>query len=409
MMRGPLPIKLQNDRLSKKAKFEVKRTARDPKALMNTPPYAWIVVGAFLTSFALTTWLVWSAHHHSHLSADHDLDGPQKFHATAVPRVGGVGVCAGTLVGCLLAWWMLQKRDPLPLMLMACSAPAFGAGLIEDLTKKVSARHRLYATMIAAALGGYFLSAWIPVERLGGLTWMFPWPALVWLATLMAVGGVANAINIIDGFNGLASMCSALMFTTISLVAFQVGDNTVGLLALICAAAVLGFFVLNYPAGLIFLGDGGSYFIGFMVAELALLLTTRNASVSPYFALMLCAYPVLETVFSIYRRKVVRGVPAMSPDGIHLHTLIYRRMIRHVAPDLPPREITQRNSMTAPYLWALCTLSLLPALLFWDRSAALLMCMAGFVFLYVYLYARIVRFKTPTWLTVFSPSRSKRK
>jgi UDP-N-acetylmuramyl pentapeptide phosphotransferase/UDP-N-acetylglucosamine-1-phosphate transferase len=376
---------------------------------MNSAPYAWIAVGAFSTSIAITTWLVWSAHHHGHLSADHDLSGPQKFHASPVPRVGGIGVAAGTLAGCLLAWWQGSKQDPLLWALLVCSLPAFGAGLVEDLTKKVSARNRLYATMSAAALGGYFLNAWIPVDRLGGLSWMFPWAALAWAATLLAVGGVANAINIIDGFNGLASMCSALMFTAMALVAFQVGDSTVGLLALICAAAVMGFFVLNYPAGLIFLGDGGSYFIGFMVAELALLLTARNDTVSPYFALMLCAYPVLETVFSIYRRKVVRGVPAMSPDGIHLHTLIYRRMIRHVAPDLRPREITQRNSMTAPYLWALCTLSMLPALLFWDSTAALLVCMGLFVFLYVYLYARIVRFKTPTWLTMFSPSRSKRK
>jgi UDP-N-acetylmuramyl pentapeptide phosphotransferase/UDP-N-acetylglucosamine-1-phosphate transferase len=375
---------------------------------METTATAWIIVTAFVTSISLTTWLVWSAHHHGHLSADHDLDGPQKFHASPVPRVGGIGVVAGALAGCSLSWPLADRQDFSHLILLACSMPAFGAGLVEDMTKRVSAKKRLYATMIAAALGGYFLNAWIPVERLGILNWLFPWPAVAWIATLLAVGGVANAINIIDGFNGLASMCSALMFTTISLVAFQVGDSTVGILALICAAAVMGFFVLNYPAGLIFLGDGGSYFIGFMVAELALLLTARNTAVSPYFALMLCAYPVLETVFSIYRRKVVRRVPAMSPDGIHLHTLIYRRLIRHVAPDLSPREVTHRNSMTAPYLWALSTLSLLPAVLFWYSSLAMVACLAVFILLYIFLYARIVRFKTPSWLTIISPRRSKR-
>jgi UDP-N-acetylmuramyl pentapeptide phosphotransferase/UDP-N-acetylglucosamine-1-phosphate transferase len=376
---------------------------------MNSLTYAWPVVGSFVTSVAVTTWLVWSAHHHGHLSADHDLDGPQKFHAAPVPRVGGIGVGAGALFGCLLTWWMAGRSQSVPLTLLACAIPAIAAGLIEDLTKKVSARHRLYATMAAAAAAAYFLAAIIPVERLTGLSWMFPWPFVAWMATLLAVGGVANAINIIDGFNGLASMCSALMFATLALVAYEVGDTDLGLAGLVCAAAVMGFFVLNYPAGLIFLGDGGSYFIGFMVAELALLLTARNPSVSPYFALMLCAYPVLETVFSIYRRKVVRGVPAMSPDGIHLHTLVYRRLIRHVAPNLAPREITRRNSMTSPYLWALCSLSLLPALLFWNSTPALVACIAIFVLLYVYLYACIVRFKTPLWLSKFSPNRSQRR
>ena len=160
---------------------------------------------------------------------------------------------------------------------------------------------------------------------------------------------------------------------------------------------MLGFFVWNYPAGLIFLGDGGAYLLGFLLAELAVLLLHRNPAVSPMFALLLCAYPIFETIFTMYRRKIVRGVATGAPDGIHLHTLIHRRLVRgsegHTR--APP---TRRNSMTSPYLWLLCLLSVIPAVLWWDNSAVLAVFLFLFMALYVMLYASIVRFKTPKWL-----------
>jgi UDP-N-acetylmuramyl pentapeptide phosphotransferase/UDP-N-acetylglucosamine-1-phosphate transferase len=223
--------------------------------------------------------------------------------------------------------------------------------------------------------------------------------------TLVVVGGVANSVNIIDGFNGLASMCSALIFGAIAYVGMQVGDVFVLSMALACIGAILGFFVFNYPAGLIFLGDGGAYFLGFMIAELALLLVHRNEAVSPMFALLVCIYPIFETGFSMYRRKVVRKAPSMAPDGIHLHSLIYRRVMRWAAGDRTPRAMTRRNSMTSPYLWALCTLSVLPAALFWRHTPLLIFFLVLFGVTYTAMYASIVRFKTPRWLVVRGSKR----
>ena len=91
--------------------------------------------------------------------------------------------------------------------------------------------------------------------------------------TLLCVTGVANAINIIDGFNGLASMCVMMMVARHRLRRLP-GRRPVrrdGRRS-ITIGAVLGFFVWNFPAGLIFLGDGGAYFIGFLLAELSVLL-----------------------------------------------------------------------------------------------------------------------------------------
>jgi hypothetical protein len=177
--------------------------------------------------------------------------------------------------------------------------------------------------------------------------------------------------TVVEGFN-LFGPTRALIFGAIAYLAMRVGDTFVLSMALACLGAILGFFVFTYPAGLIFLGDGGAYLLGFMMAELALPVVHRNEAVSPMFALLVCIFPIFETGFSMYRRKVVRQLPSMVADGIHLHSLIYRRVMRWAAGDRTPRAMTRRNSMTPPYLWALCTLSVVPAVLFWSHTGLLL-------------------------------------
>ena len=332
-------------------------------------------------------------------STDHDLDGPQKFHAVPVPRVGGLGIACSMLLAAILADWTAGTRGShIGLILMACAVPAFATGLLEDLTKTVSARWRLLATAMSAGLAIWLLDALIVRTGIPGLDWLVSWPVGAVCVTVLAVAGIANSVNIIDGFNGLASMCVVIMLAALAYVAFQVGDVLVATLALAGIGAVLGFFIWNFPAGLIFLGDGGAYFLGFLVAELSILLLVRNPGVSPIFPLLVCIYPVFETVFSIYRRRFLRAVPPSMPDGIHLHSLIYRRVMRWAVGSRSAKALTRRNSMTSPYLWLLCMFSVVPATLFWDNTPLLAVALLLFVVSYVVLYWRIVRFKSPRWL-----------
>ena len=359
---------------------------------------------ALLLGFGLSTVATFLAiryaHTHSHLSGDHDMSGPQKFHATSVPRIGGIGIVLG-LVGALLVLWVLRRNEvALGLTLIACAAPAFLAGLAEDLTKAQSPRRRLFFTVISAGLAAWVLGAVIRRTDIPGLDWLVSFGVIAVLATMFAVAGVANAVNIIDGFNGLAAMCVVMMLAAIAYVAFEAEDPTLMMCALAGVGTVLGFFVWNFPAGLIFLGDGGAYFLGFYVAELSILLLHRNAEVSPLFPLLMCIYPIFETVFSMYRRKFIRGRPVGMPDGVHLHSLVYRRVMRWAVGNRSAKMLTRRNSMTAPYLWLLCMLSIAPAVVFWDNSAALGVFIVLFAATYIFLYGRIVRFKTPGWLIV---------
>ncbi len=338
------------------------------------------------------------AHTHAHLSGDHDMSGPQKFHAKVVPRIGGLAILIGLVGALAFNGGFGADNARLGGMLLGCSAPAFMAGLAEDLTKRQSPRRRLFFTAVSAGLAAWLLGAVIQRTDIPGLDWLVSFEVMAVAATVFAVAGVANAVNIIDGFNGLAAMCVAMMLAAIAYVAFQAHDSTIAVCALAGLGAVLGFFVWNFPAGLIFLGDGGAYFLGFYVAELSVLLLHRNPVVSPLFPLLMCIYPIFETVFSMYRRKFVRGRPIGLPDGVHLHSLVYRRLIRWAIGNKSAKALTRRNSMTAPYLWLLCMLSVLPAIVFWSNSAVLGAFIVLFATTYVMLYARIVRFRAPPWM-----------
>lgn len=353
-----------------------------------------------LISFALSLGVTLAVMHFARSRQnffDHDLSGPQKFHALPVPRVGGVGIFTGLLAA--LAFLMYRSHDAvLGLQLMACGVVAFAVGLLEDLTKRVSPGKRLLATAASALLAAWWLGAAITRTDIPGLDWVAALAAGSFFLTVVAVAGIANSVNIIDGFNGLASMCAVIMLVALAYVASEVGDRLVEALALAGIGAVLGFFVCNFPAGLIFLGDGGAYFLGFWLAEVSLLLLVRNAQVSPLFPLLVCIYPVFETLFSIYRRKFLRAVPPSMPDGIHLHSLIYRRVMRWAVGDRSAKALTRRNSMTSPFLWMLCMLSVIPAVLFWDSTPMLAIFMLLFGLSYVALYWRIVRFRSPRWM-----------
>ena len=134
------------------------------------------------------------------------------------------------------------------------------------------------------------------------------------------------------------------------------------------------------------------------------MLLVRNPQVSPLFPLLVCVYPIFETLFSIYRRRVLRSVPPSMPDGIHLHSLIYRRVMRWAVGDRSAKALTRRNSMTSPYLWLLCMLSVIPATLFWNNTLLLGSFLLLFALTYLGLYWRIVRFRSPRLMRMFRPS-----
>ena len=358
-----------------------------------------VLAVSFLVSFLFTLWVLRYGHWHARFTADSDLSGVQKFHTVAVPRIGGFGIFLGMLLALGVRYFENTEVGLFSLLLIAASLPAFISGLTEDLTKRVGVKVRLLATMASAGLAGYFLNAWLgSVQILGIDNLMLSYPLVAVAITCFAVGGVANAFNIIDGYNGLSSMVAVIILSGIAYVAFQVSDFPIMIAALAMIGALLGFLVFNYPRGLIFLGDGGAYFVGFWIAELSVLLTARHPEVSKWFPLLLCFYPIFETVFTIYRRVVLQRKYPGLPDALHLHQLIYMRIVRPSLAGDGGFSKAQCNALTSPYLWLLAALAVIPAILFW-RDHMVLKCFALlFVVTYVWLYWAIVRFKAPIWM-----------
>lgn len=338
-------------------------------------------------------------HLHQHLTGDPHTQGPQKFHMGKTPRVGGIPVIMGLLAGLLVQIVLERLSLRLGGAWLVALVPVFSAGLAEDLTKRVSGLWRLLASFASAALGCWLLGAVIPRLDIPGVDALLaatPWLAVV--ATVFVVGGLCHALNLIDGYNGLAGGVGIIILFALSYVAFTVNDLYLLRICLITIGATIGFFVWNYPRGLIFAGDGGAYLLGFMIAEISVLLVLRNPKVSPWFPFTLVMYPVWETLFTIYRRRVVRGAAAGLPDALHLHQMIFNRLVRWTVGAREMKKLRQRNSMTAPYLWGMGLLTVIPAMFFWKHTAALQVCCLLFIVIYVWLYRRIVRFKAPNWL-----------
>jgi len=348
----------------------------------------------FLAAFCMAGFIVVSQRLHNPFSGDSEIDKVQRFHVGSTPRVGGLAIWAGVLVAAL---WTDQADSTKDLWstLLLCSLPVVIAGFVEDITKKISPAQRLLAAFISAALVWWVLK--LGITRLGipGVDTAMAWWPVSLLFTVFAVSGATHAFNIVDGLNGLASLFAVMVATSIALVGFAVGDVDIAWIALGVAIATLGFFFWNFPFGKLFLGDGGAYFLGFILAELAVLLVARNPQVSPFYAILVLSYPVVETGVSIWRRKVQRGVPAGLPDALHLHQLVYRRLVQFGFD--PDRTLarTFRNSVTSVYIWVLALVSIVPATLFWESPAFLVLSIAMFIAAYLWLYSRLLTWRRP--------------
>ena len=253
-----------------------------------------------------------------------------------------------------MGYWVAASVSPPPvrdlLVIVGGSAAfAFLAGLIEDLTKNAGVAARFAATMLSGLVfclvTGYAIARLeIPfVDQLMAL------PIVAIAFTAFAMAGLAHAINIIDGFHGLAAGATIIMLAAFAVVSLGAGDRDMALFCFVAAGVLLGFLLVNFPFGYIFLGGrGGAYFLGFVLAAAAVMVPVRNPDVSPWTSVVILAYPLLETAFSM-TRKTRRGGSPYRPDGLHLHMLIYRRFGRKLGRAAGSERVA--NPATGVLMW----------------------------------------------------------
>ncbi len=354
-----------------------------------------ILVFAFLVSLFINLGIVLLSNKVRTFITDHLHIGPQTFHQRPTPRLGGLAIFLSLCLALPPLFFKDKSLFPLFALILLSSLPAFLAGIIEDLTKSLSPKKRL-AIIFLSGLSFVFLTGFsVSKVDIPYVDYLFTLQVFSLLFTAIALAGLVNAYNIIDGFNGLASMTAVLNLLAIAYVAYKHNDLTLLYVSLLIVSAIIGFFVLNYPYGLIFLGDGGAYLIGFLVGALSILLVERNPQVSPWFALMVNSYPVVETLFSMYRRRFLKKFPTMMPDALHLHTLVYRIYTKKF---FKAKKSLFRNPLTSTVMWIINLFALIPAIVLHSSSPMLALCFVLYASFYVFVYFRLLRKKMPLWL-----------
>jgi len=341
-------------------------------------------IPGFVTA-VLAVLLIMTKRWHGKHSFDH-LDGVQKFHYTPTPRVGGIAIISGFIVAYFLSPEPVSKH--LGPMLIA-GLPAFTAGLTEDFTKRVGIRERLLATMLSGILAWWLTGYSLNHIDIAPLDYLLAYLPIGLAFTAFAVGGVANSINIIDGFNGLASGTLIICFSAFGLIAWQVSDVELTQLCIVLVSVSAGFLIVNFPFGKIFMGDGGAYLLGFILAWIAVMLPFRNPAISVWAPLLVCAYPVLETGFSMWRRHHRSGQHPGQADSLHLHSLMYCRVARVVFRKAKPQL---KNSFTALFLWPFPLLTALMGTLWYSNTAVMMIGIAVCTFAYRLVYLRLTQF-----------------
>ena len=240
-----------------------------------------------------------------------DIPDARKIHTELVPRCGGLAIASGILLP-IVMW--LPKDDAMTAVLTG-GLVIFLFGLWDDI-RDLDYRVKLIGQVVALAIainGGVVLAHY----PFAGLD-----PVPVWIAypaTALIVLGVTNAINLTDGLDGLAAGCTLLTLAMIAFLAYQSGSNPILLLSLTVMGGILGFLRYNTHPAIVFLGDAGSQFLGFITAALTIFLVEKvNQALSPALPLLLLGLPILDTLWVMTLRLAARQSP-FSPDRRHLH------------------------------------------------------------------------------------------
>lgn len=333
---------------------------------------AFFILGGVLCSFILNLFIIWASRRFNLFVDTASSDKPQRFHTLPTPRAGGIGIFAPFLFTSLS---LLHTDSKFLYGLVFGGSLVFLSGLIEDFNASLSPKVRLLLQCLGGGIFIYLSDLYL--KNLGfGITL----PNYIGIPfTLFAIVGIINAINIIDGFNGLAG---GIALFALGCIAFLCQQNLEFVLLLALLGGIVGFLLLNFPKGKIFLGDGGAYFLGFILAVFLVWLTQEQGSkISPWFGIGLLIYPFWEVIFSIYRKKFVRKISPMQPDKFHFHMLIHRRFARS-----NPKTTLIILSFVLPFMAY--------ATYFCQDERALLLGSGIFICMYLLLYKRMMRLKS---------------
>ena len=310
-----------------------------------------------------------------------DFISSRKVHNLSTSRLGGIAVASSFLISIFLEPKLILF-DVYTNLILICF---FIFALIEDIKGILKPSFRLLAIIVCSFL--LVLELDLGISNLGVplLDLFLENLIMSILFSTISLSLLANGFNLIDGFNGLVAGFSIMVLSILMMIAKEVSEPEIYFLSNILLMSVLGFFVLNFPFGKIFLGDAGAYFLGLTAGVLALLLAQRTETISYWFVLALFIYPVYELVFSMIRRKFNEKTKTSQADDLHLHHLIYRKVVN--CSYFPRKEFC--NSATSIIMILLASSSVLPAYIWADSPVILFSICIIFMAIYTLVFLRL--------------------
>lgn len=253
-----------------------------------------------------------------------DIPNERKVHKEPMPRMGGLAIFGSFLIG-----YMLFARTSLQMLsILIGGFIIILTGVIDDI-KPVPAKVKFLLQIGAACVVVFYGNIVVDYISVLGLTINFIKP-INYIITIGFIVAITNAINLIDGLDGLASGVSSIYFCTIAIIAFILnkmqGLDTI--LSLIMLGATLGFLLHNFNPAKIFMGDSGSMFLGYMIAVIALLGFKNVTMTTLLVPIALLAIPIMDTLFAILRR-IINKKPILEPDKQHLHHQLLSLNLSH--------------------------------------------------------------------------------
>ncbi len=252
-----------------------------------------------------------------------DIPDERKVHSRPIPRSGGLAMALGALIPIVL--WLPFDTSLKAILIGAAIVVLFG--FIDD-SKGLSYLWKFAAQTAAALVVTCYGGVWI--HDLGALLPQgVHLPGLIGIPlTVIVIVGATNAINLSDGLDGLAGGISIMSFICIAYLAWIGGDLMVALLSIAMIGAIFGFLRFNtYPATL-FMGDAGSYLLGFWAVCLSLKITQADHGFNRLLPLMLLGIPILDTL-SVMLERIAKGKSPFMPDKNHLHHRFMKLGLSH--------------------------------------------------------------------------------
>ena len=241
-----------------------------------------------------------------------DVPNARKVHKKPMPRLGGLGIYLGFLLG----YMIFGTPSAIMNSVLIGSFIIVITGVMDDI-KPLKASVKFIGQLAAACIVVFYGQLYM--QEISAFGFAFDFGFLARPISVFFILGCINCINLIDGLDGLASGISGIYFLTIGIIAAIQGKLGLDcVLAFVMLGSTLGFLVHNFYPASIFMGDSGSMFLGFIVAVIALLGFKNVTMTSLIIPLLVLAIPILDTLFAILRRSL-KGESISTPDKFHIH------------------------------------------------------------------------------------------